>query len=514
MKLSRRAVAIQYLSMALIVVLVRLALQLAFSARTAESVASSVSGSLSLAGWILLFGIINVSVDFKKLLSRAPRVFNSVVTTLSIALSLVPAIAIISTRVRTAVQLRSTLTGFRLVRSIAVPVVSSAVEQAMNLADSIQSRTSRKNPVSEVNVKLKEFAYPDKRPILAQNNLKAIPGTVTLIHGKTGSGKSTLLKLIQANTPGAAFVGQAPRETFLSDTVFDELAFAPRQLGKSDVEVNAIVNRFASKFMLNPKADPLQLSAGWQQRVAIAAALTCGSKVLLLDEPLSALDQAGTNTLLETLTQLKNSGHTVLIAEHRISALIPVADVFLKLENGKLIPSKPSQESLPQNAPKSGTIRVLMGQNGSGKTTFLNRLAKSRGVLVPQPASDLLYLDTVVAELEQADREAKVAPGSARSIFESFVEGFDNSQNPRDLSEGQKLALAISIQLTKNTDFLMLDEPTLGFDFDARRTLANHLIRLANSGVEVLVATHDRDFAAAIGTESVEISEVVGFAKQ
>ena len=60
----------------------------------------------------------------------------------------------------------------------------------------------------------------------------------------------------------------------------------------------------------------------------------------------------------------------------------------------------------------------------------------------------------------------------------------------------------------------MLDEPTLGFDFDARRTLANHLIRLANSGVEVLVATHDRDFAAAIGTESVEISEVVGFAKQ
>jgi energy-coupling factor transport system ATP-binding protein len=101
-----------------------------------------------------------------------------------------------------------------------------------------------------------------------------------------------------------------------------------------------------------------------------------------------------------------------------------------------------------------------------------------------------------------ADLDSKSEKGTAARIFRSLVGEVALIQNPRDLSQGQKLALAISIQLSKTTNLLMLDEPTLGFDFDAKASLVNHLRRLSESGVEIIVATHDLEFADAIATKT------------
>ena len=500
--------------MALFVVLVRLALQLLFGDRSPGNITSHILSSLSLAGWVLAFGVLNLVVDFKKLFSKSPTLFRNFTSALSITLALVPAMTATAFRVRNAARLRTHRRGFQLVRSIAVPVLSSAIDQALNLADSMEARSTTQNPVSEINLRNISFNYEADKPILNSIDFKAEPGSITVVHGNTGCGKSTLLKVLHSKTPGSAMVGQFPRDTFVADTVFDELAFAPRQQDKTSDEIRTLVGKLVTKFDLTPTDSLLELSAGWQQRVAIAAALASGSKVILLDEPFSALDQAGSTLLVDTLEKLKTAGVTIVIAEHRTFELLQLADQFLQLSNGNLTAKKPRPVKLVSATPTKGAVRVLLGANGSGKTTFLNQQAQTRGVLVPQPASDLLFLDTVAAELSQSDKDAKVGDGTTQSLFSSFVASFDESQNPRDLSEGQKLALAISIQLARQTELLMLDEPTLGFDLASRQNLVNQLSRIAEMGVEVLVATHDQEFAVAIASETIAIERAVELAKQ
>ncbi|MFM2384314.1 MAG: putative HMP/thiamine import ATP-binding protein YkoD, partial [Actinomycetota bacterium] len=276
------------------------------------------------------------------------------------------------------------------------------------------------------------------------------------------------------------------------------------------VDVDVLTKRVhdvARRFHLDTKANLLELSSGWQQRVAIAASLSSGAGILLLDEPFSALDDLGTKQLLETLEGLKASGVTVIIAEHRIAPIASLVDKCLKISEGKIIEIKPHTIPLESNI-SSGKVTALIGDNGSGKTTYLQKLAKESGVLVPQPASDLLFLDTVIAELAQADLDAGTQSGTAGSILSRFQAEIDESQNPRDLSEGQKLLLALSIQLAKRSELLLLDEPTLGLDGPNRQALVNIIGELANQGTEVLVATHDREFANSITNQTVEVSSV------
>lgn len=509
MKLTKQRIAIQYLWMALLVVMVRLVLQIIFGNHSILALSSNLRGGLQLAGWVLAFGVLNLFIDFRKLLTRTPGKFRNATSALTIALSMIPSVVEVAARVRNASRLRSHSRGFRLVRSVAVPVVSMAVDQAINLADSIETRSYSKSSPTGISQSGLIFAYRNEKPVLAGIDFEATPGTLTLIYGATGCGKSTLLKVLQAKTPGASLVGQHPRETFVAETVFDELAYAPRQQNKNSDEVQEVVFNLCKEFELNPKAQLQELSAGWQQRVAIAAALSSGTKVLLLDEPFSALDRSGSELLLDALEKLKNRQVTIVVVEHRTRELQGLTDSSLELSGGKLTEQKPKNLRLQISKPTTGSITALLGANGSGKTTYLNELAKTRGVLVPQPASDLLFLDTVKAELQQSDFDAKARPNSTRNIFQAFVSDFDELQNPRDLSEGQKLALAISIQFAKKADYLMLDEPTLGLDLTTRQHLAEQLVNLAETGVELLIATHDSDFAKAIATNTVHMSQVV-----
>ncbi len=218
-----------------------------------------------------------------------------------------------------------------------------------------------------------------------------------------------------------------------------------------------------------------------------------------------------------------------------------------------------------------GEVTALMGRNGSGKSSLLWAIqgtgqraagtvraggaqaggaqaggagtgearadpaalapaaARRRVGLVPQTPADLLYLDTVDAELSQADKDAcpgagagtgaggaaggaaggtpgdaagtraDGAPGGprpSREILDEIAPGIPPDAHPRDLSAGQQLALVLAIQLTAAPAAILLDEPTRGLDYQAKAGLTAALDRLAGRGHAIVVATHDVEFAA------------------
>ena len=171
----------------------------------------------------------------------------------------------------------------------------------------------------------------------------------------------------------------------------------------------------------------------------------------------------------------------------------------------------------------AGEIAALMGRNGSGKSSLLWALQGSgprrRGHvrvderdpadldpadarrlvgLIPQDADDLLYLETVGAECRQADSESSVAPGTCRGLLDRLVPGVPDEAHPRDLSEGQRLALVLAIQLAARPRVVLLDEPTRGLDYAAKRHLASALRELAGDGRAILLSTHDVEFVATV----------------
>ncbi len=180
----------------------------------------------------------------------------------------------------------------------------------------------------------------------------------------------------------------------------------------------------------------------------------------------------------------------------------------------------------------AGAVVALMGRNGSGKSSLLWALqgagARASGAvsvggadpaqlspqearrhvgLVPQTPSDLLYLDTVDAECEQADRESAAAAGACRALLDRLVPGIPGDRHPRDLSEGQRLALVLAIQLAAAPAVVLLDEPTRGLDYPGKAQLRAVVRALADEGRAVVLATHDVEFVAAAADRVVVMAE-------
>ncbi|WP_256838319.1 ABC transporter ATP-binding protein [Ornithinimicrobium faecis] len=181
---------------------------------------------------------------------------------------------------------------------------------------------------------------------------------------------------------------------------------------------------------------------------------------------------------------------------------------------------------------ESGTVTALMGRNGSGKSSLLwalqgsgprhsgtvdvqgqdpgavsAKVARELVGLVPQSASDLLYLETVDAECDAADAESDREAGATRALLDRIAPGIDGGRHPRDLSEGQRLSLVLAVQLVAAPDVLMLDEPTRGLDYRAKEELARIVGELAATGKAVVVATHDVEFVATVAQRAIVMAE-------
>lgn len=187
------------------------------------------------------------------------------------------------------------------------------------------------------------------------------------IIGHTGSGKSTFIQhlngLIKPSsgtvilngediwdkknkknlrsvrfTVGLCF--QYPEQQIFEETIFDEIAFGPKQMG---LDKETIKNRVLQSMELVglEKAmcedSPFELSGGQKRRVAIASIIAMEPKVLILDEPCAGLDPQGRNDILNQIKEYQaKTGNTVIFVSHSMEDVAKICDRILVMQNSKI----------------------------------------------------------------------------------------------------------------------------------------------------------------------------------
>ena len=228
----------------------------------------------------------------------------------------------------------------------------------------------------------------------ADFDLTVDDGDVLAVLGPNGAGKSTLLQLIAGllrpdegrielgdavvtDTASGVFVpAHARGVAMLSQqallfphlTVAANVAFAPRCQGRSRSEARAIAHRWLEAVDAQEFADrrPAQLSGGQAQRVAVARALAAEPQVLLLDEPMSALDVTAAPALRRLLRDMlrdkgRRSGRTAVIVTHDLLDALAIADQVAVFEGGRITERGPVRSVL--SSPRSGFAARIAGVN-------------------------------------------------------------------------------------------------------------------------------------------------------
>ena len=214
------------------------------------------------------------------------------------------------------------------------------------------------------------FVYGKKSPYeihaLKNINLKIEENCITGIIGHTGSGKSTLVQmfngLIKPDSGKVLVNGkdiwekpkeiskiryivgmvmQYPEYQLFADTVWEDIAYGPRNMHLSEEEVKARVERSAyfcgiSKETL--EKSPFDLSGGQKRRVALAGVMAMDPDVLVLDEPAAGLDPKGRREILGGIKEYReNSGKSVVIVSHSMEDMAMYCDTIAVMSHGELI---------------------------------------------------------------------------------------------------------------------------------------------------------------------------------
>jgi NitT/TauT family transport system ATP-binding protein len=196
------------------------------------------------------------------------------------------------------------------------------------------------------------FAYPNGQTVFTDLNLTVEPGEFVAVLGPSGCGKSTLLNLlsgflqpdrgtirIQGETvrpehPSLGYIFQSP-QLFPWLSVIDNVRFGLRMDGRLDPAAQLDKARYYLQVVgLAAVAEhfPHQLSGGMRQRVSLARALATEPKLLLADEPFSALDAMTRRHMNEELLRLREQfGQTILFITHDIDEAVFLADRVIVL---------------------------------------------------------------------------------------------------------------------------------------------------------------------------------------
>ena len=203
---------------------------------------------------------------------------------------------------------------------------------------------------------------------LTDVSLEVRPGQIVGVTGVSGAGKSTLLRVLAgllspsagtvtvdgttlSPTPTAqerrehaarvALVRQRPEQQFFAPTVYDEVAFAPRNLELDQHEVDRRIEAALKAVGLDARAigstSPFAHSGGEQRRIAIADMIALGSPYLLLDEPTAGLDPAARDHVLHSIQKLALDGRGVIMVSHDRHALDICNGGVFELADGRIL---------------------------------------------------------------------------------------------------------------------------------------------------------------------------------
>lgn len=209
------------------------------------------------------------------------------------------------------------------------------------------------------------FSYPDAGvPAIQKINFSIEQGEFMVICGKSGCGKTTLLRhfktvmtpygkregeilfegqpleeiSVRKQSAEIGYVLQSPDNQIVTDKVWHELAFGVENLGYDQQTIRLRVAEMASFFGIQNwfSKNVEELSGGQKQLLNLASVMAMQPKVLVLDEPTSQLDPIAASEFLSTIRKINlDLGITVIIIEHRLEEVFPMADKVLVLEDGK-----------------------------------------------------------------------------------------------------------------------------------------------------------------------------------
>ncbi|AHH95377.1 ATP-binding cassette domain-containing protein [Kutzneria viridogrisea] len=213
------------------------------------------------------------------------------------------------------------------------------------------------------------YTYPETaRPVLREIDLNVPSGQFLGVVGPSGAGKTTLAQALAGYIPhvlggevtgrveiGGLHVVDTPLPDLVTRvgmvsqnpfnqisgakfTVAEELAFGLENLGVPRQDMLIAVREVLRRLRIEHLAErsPYELSGGQQQLVALGAMLVMNPDVLVLDEPTSQLDPAGSRLVFEALGELRSRDITVVLIEHKIERLAEFADRVVVLVDGEL----------------------------------------------------------------------------------------------------------------------------------------------------------------------------------
>ena len=273
------------------------------------------------------------------------------------------------------------------------------------------------------------YTYPlADEPSIRNVSLNIEEGKFYGIVGENGSGKTTLCAILRGFAPSfyqgdiqgevlvygkpigeyggelATKIGYVFQNPFtqisgVKETVFEEVAYGLENFG---VPVEEIVERVEAIMKLThidslAEKNPLELSGGQMQRVALASVLVLEPDILIIDEPTSQLDPQGTESVFEIIKMMKDKKKTIILVEHKIDLIAEYADEVLVLKGGKLIASGDKAQILSDMALMEQGVQLP-------QMAILGSKLKERGFPISEiPVTEKRAVEIISAALNGRD---------------------------------------------------------------------------------------------------------------
>ena len=273
------------------------------------------------------------------------------------------------------------------------------------------------------------FSY--QKPVLKNISVDVQKGSHVAVIGSTGSGKSTLARLICAlDTPDSGslcvagldtrqkqnrrklhgivgYVMQRPERQLFAQTVAEDVAFGPTNLGLSSCDVTGAVNAALELVGLSHKADasPFELSGGQQRLCALAGVIAMQPKVLVLDEPTSGLDPHYCSELRKIINAVLEDGCTVIELTHSMEDAAET-DQIIVLHEGDLVFSGSPQQTFTHF---SEAEFQELGLGIPHALAWAQHLSRATGFNLGEPLTLSELVDALVAALSTNSGDARAS---------------------------------------------------------------------------------------------------------
>ena len=245
-----------------------------------------------------------------------------------------------------------------------------------------------------IEIKNLHHQYPDRTQALKNINLTISKGEFLLVCGPNGSGKTTLIRLISGllkPTGGSVHVNgldpvnasrevrrlvgmvfQDPDSQIIGETIREDVAFGPENLGLSPGEITERVDWALQVMGLKDLSEKpcYLLSGGEKRRLSIAGVLAMRPQVILFDEPFSFLDYPGIQEVLRHMIHLNREGHTLVVTTHDVEKVIAHVDRIAVINGGELKIAGPPEELITK-LPKFGIRPPCYALLGREKISWL-----------------------------------------------------------------------------------------------------------------------------------------------